>query len=199
MARIFHNATLIIALAAFPAVTNAQDISKGLEYAQTGNFEAALKEWRPLAEQGNIEAQFNLGIMYEKGNGVSKDLKEALQWYRLAADQGDAMAQYNIGVYYAQGMGVAKDFKESMRWTRLAAQQGDALAQFNIATMYNKAMGVPQNSVAAHMWFNLSLANGDQLAGQALDILEKTMTPEQVVLATQKAETCLASNFANCD
>ncbi len=199
MTQIFRTAILVAALAAFPPAVNAQDVSKGMEYAQAGNFAAALLEWRPLAEQGNIEAQFNLGIMFELGNGVSKDLKEALRWYRLAADQGDAMAQYNVGVYYAQGMGVAKDFKESMRWTRLAAQQGDTLAQFNLGSMYYKGMGVSKDMVAAHMWYNIAAANGDQQAGQARDIIEKTMTPNQVVQATQKAETCLASNYANCD
>lgn len=199
MPRAFLTTMLVATLVAFAPTANAQEISKGLQYAREGNFEAALKEWRPLAEQGNIEAQFNLGIMFEQGSGVVKDLKEALRWYRLAADQGDAMAQYNVGVYYAQGMGVAKDFKESMRWTRLAAQQGDAVAQFNLGSMYFSGMGVPKDMVAAHMWYNIAAANGDQAAGQALDILEITMTPEQVVLASQKAETCLASNYANCD
>lgn len=196
---ILRTTTLIAALAVFPVGLNAQDLGKGMEYAQAGNFEAALKEWRPLAERGNIEAQFNLGIMYEKGDGVEPDLSEALRWYRLAADQGDALAQYNVAVYYAQGMGVAQDFKESMRWSRLAAKQGDALAQFNIATMYNRGMGVAQNPIAAHMWYNISLANGAQMAGQSLQNLEITMAPEHVIQAIRNAETCMGSNYTDCD
>ncbi len=55
---------------------------------QRGDYATALREWRPLAEQGNTEAQYGLGVMYDKGRGVPRDHAEALQWYRKAAEQG---------------------------------------------------------------------------------------------------------------
>ena len=82
----------------FGAVSaQAQDFDRGLAAAQSGDFATALKEWRPLAEQGDALAQYNLGAMYEFGDGVVQDYAEAVRWYRLAAEQGHAKAQYNLG------------------------------------------------------------------------------------------------------
>ena len=79
-----------------PAI--AQDLDKGLAALQRGDHAAALKEWRPLAEQGNALAQSALGLMYYEGRGVTRDYLEAVEWYRKAAEQGNAWAQNNLGV-----------------------------------------------------------------------------------------------------
>ncbi|MNF48082.1 putative beta-lactamase HcpD precursor [compost metagenome] len=79
---------------------------EGFSAFQRGDFTTALREWRPLAEQGNAAAQSNLGLMYAQGQGVPQDFKEAIKWYRLAAEQGAALAQSNLGVLYADGYGV---------------------------------------------------------------------------------------------
>ena len=73
-------------------VAIAQDYDAGLKAAQAGDFQTALKEWKPLADQGLAGAQFNLGIMYANGRGVVEDDAEAVRWYRLAADQGHRLA-----------------------------------------------------------------------------------------------------------
>ena len=85
------------------------DFNKGLAAAQSGDFATALSEWTPLAKQGDADAQFSLGVMYEKGEGVARDNKAAVKWYTLAAEQGLADAQFNLGVMYANGTGVIKD------------------------------------------------------------------------------------------
>ncbi len=82
---------------------------EGLSAFQQGDFTTALLEWRSLAEQGNVAAQSNLGLMYVQGQGVSQDFKEAIKWYRLAAEQGAALAQSNFGVLYADGYGVPQN------------------------------------------------------------------------------------------
>ena len=82
------------------------DFQKGVEAYNKSDFATALKEWTPLAEQGNVKAQYNLGNMYRKGQGVTQDYKEAARLYRLAAEQGLADAQYNLGVMYDVGKGV---------------------------------------------------------------------------------------------
>jgi len=76
------------------------DFQKGLTAAQSGDFATALREWEPLAEQGDASAQFSLGAMYEKGKGVPQDYKTAVKWYRLAAEQGYASAQSILGWMY---------------------------------------------------------------------------------------------------
>ena len=95
---------------------------KSKEYA------AALKQWRPLAEQGNAVGQFNLGEMYAKGLGVPQDDTEAMRWYRLAAEQRHAGAQYALGEIYANGQGVPQNYVLAHMWLNLAAVQGDELA-----------------------------------------------------------------------
>jgi len=82
-------------------------------------------ETKKKAEAGNASAQFNLGLMYAKGEGVPKDDAEALRWYRKAADQGNALAQSNLGVMYANGRGVPKDDAEAYAWYNLAAISDD--------------------------------------------------------------------------
>ena len=106
------------------ASTQAQDYAKGLAAAQSGDFATALKEWRPLAEQGVAQAQDNLGLMYENGKGVVQDYAEAVKWYRLAAEQGDAYAQSNLGVMYEIGQGVLQDNILSHMWYNIASANG---------------------------------------------------------------------------
>ena len=82
-----------------------------------------LDDLRALAEQGDAEAQHNLGIMYVDGRGVSQDYPEAVRWWRLAADQGVAGAQHNLGLMYANGQGVPQNYVEAHMWFNLAAAQ----------------------------------------------------------------------------
>ena len=84
-----HSLVLAITLCIVSvSVATAQDFDKGLKAAQAGDFQTALQEWRPLAEQGYASAQYNLGQMYRNGQGVPQDDAEAVKWYRLAAEQG---------------------------------------------------------------------------------------------------------------
>ena len=97
---------------------------EGVGAYNRGDYESALNEFRPLAEQGHADAQFNLGVMYRKGQGVTQDYAEALKWYHKAAEQGDADAQNNLGVMYDKGLGVLQDDAEALKWYRKAAEQG---------------------------------------------------------------------------
>ena len=80
--------------------TWAQDYDAGAAAYKRGDYAAALEEWRPLAEQGDVRAQFNLGAMYDHGMGVPPNYAEAARWYRKAAEQGDAGAQHNLSLMY---------------------------------------------------------------------------------------------------
>ena len=85
------------------------DFQKGLTAFQSGDFATALREWTPLAEQGDAFAQHNLGAMYHKGQGVPQDYKTAVKWWKLAAEQRNAISQYNLGLMYEKGQGVLQD------------------------------------------------------------------------------------------
>ena len=80
------------------------------------------------AEQGDANAQFNLGVMYANGEGVIQDYKQAVKWYRKAAEQGDATAQYNLGVMYDNGRGVPKDYVMAHMYWNIAAVSGNKSA-----------------------------------------------------------------------
>ena len=112
---------------ALHGTAQAQDYSKGVAAYEDGDYATALQEWRPLAEQGDAGAQFNLGVMYMNGYGVPQDYAEAVRWYRLAAEQEYADAQNNLGVMYEKGQGVSQDYERAMELYRKAANQGDAL------------------------------------------------------------------------
>ena len=107
----------------------SQDFKKGLEAADRGDFATALREWTPLAEQGDAVAQYNLGLMYANGEGVLQDYAMALKWYTLAAEQGDADAQFGLALIYEYGkQGVPMDWKAAEKWLTLAVEQGYANA-----------------------------------------------------------------------
>ena len=113
----------LLILLTLPSVM-AADFQKGVKAANSGDFVVALKEFRPLAEQGHARAQFNLGVMYDNGYGVAEDNSQAVYWYRKAAEQGIARAQFKLGAMYAIGEGVAEDFILSYKWSNLAAAKG---------------------------------------------------------------------------
>ena len=92
---------------------HAGDVNRAFAAAQGGDFETAMDEWMPLAEQGFARAQYNIGVMYEMGEGAPQYYKTAVKWYTLAAKQGYIFAQYNLALKYFNGNGVAKDRDES--------------------------------------------------------------------------------------
>lgn len=98
----------------------------GLAAAERKDYATAIKLWRPLTEQGDARAQNNLGVMYEKGQGVLQDYKEAVRLYRLAADQGNVPAQSNLGSMYANGHEVLQDYARAHMWWNLASAAGNA-------------------------------------------------------------------------
>jgi hypothetical protein len=97
-----------------------------------------LREWTPLAEQGNAYAQTSLGMMYYNGIGVPEDDKTAVKWYRLAAEQGVADAQYNLGYMYENGKGISQDDKTAVKWYTLAVEQGYTYAQTNLSILQTR-------------------------------------------------------------
>ena len=109
---------------------SSSDFQKGVDAYNKRDYATALREWRPLAEQGHADAQTRLGWMYAEGEGGPEDDKEAMKWYRLAAEQGYAPAQFSLGYMYARGEGVPKDYVEAHKWVILAAANGNEAGVF---------------------------------------------------------------------
>ena len=178
------------------------DFQKGWEAYEKGDYKAALREWTPLAEQGYKEAQFNLGVMYENGQGVAEDHKTAAQWYTRAAEQEFAAAQHNLGVMYARGQGITKDNEAAVYWYKRAAEQGYDLAQSNLGLMYATGRGVPEDTVYAYMWMNLGASSGgekqDELRGRVHNLIKQKMTPSQIAKAQKLERECIRKQYKGC-
>ena len=108
-----------------PALPTWTILGGGYQSYLKGDYQAAYDEWLPLAELGDPEAQYNLGVMYDQGASVDQDLGTAARWYRKAAEQGFKDAQINLGMMYYRGEGVSRDATEAARWLQPAADKGD--------------------------------------------------------------------------
>ena len=180
------------------SVSGSADFQKALAAAQKGDYATALREWKPLAEQGDADAQYNLGIMYDTGRGVLQDYKTAVKWWTLSAEQGDARAQHNLGEMFFDGLGVTQDYKTAVKWYRLSATQGFSNAQVTLGMMYGNGMGVIQDNIYAHMWFNISVFNRNKYAVKNRDLIEKKMTPTDISTAQKLARECVEKKYKGC-
>jgi TPR repeat protein len=179
---------------AIPGTATAGPFDVALAAAEQGDYVTALRIWHQLADQGDADAQYNLGVMYNNGDGVHQDYAEAMKWHRKAADQGNGNAQFNLGFMYDRGRGMPQSYAEAAKWYRLAANQGVAIAQFKLGVMYHDGQGVPQDYVHAHMWFNLAASqfpaseteNRDE-AVKARDFVASKMTPAEITEAQRLA------------
>ncbi len=116
---------------AVPGLTTPT-LDDGAAAFERGDFATALTIFRALAEQDNVRAQFNLGVMHYLGQGTAQDYNEAARWYRMAADLGGVRAQFNLGLMYENGEGVAQNREEALRLYHMAADQSHPGAQAKI-------------------------------------------------------------------
>ncbi len=118
--------TLLTFTALTFAVPALADFQTGLDAFQKGDYVGAAKEWRPLAEEGDPIAQFNLGLLYLDGHGVPQSPMEAANWFRRAAEQDYTQAQHNLGAMYGSGQGVKRDFVQAYKWLNICAAKGNS-------------------------------------------------------------------------
>jgi len=160
MAKLWKSALILTAALAAGAhaqqsADEAQD-KKLFEAAGKGS-KSALQQLRTRAEQGDVFAQCQMGLIYEIGNIVAKDYVEAVRWFRRAAEQGNASSP--------------------------ASSFSVALAQGELGMLYAGGEGVPKDLVAAYMWLNLSAANGNRASAIFRERVEQSMTSDQIAEA----------------
>jgi len=125
----FLVAALLSAAAGHGPVMAADLLAEGAAAFEAGNYDEAASIWRPLAEEGDPKAQFNLGLLHETGRGVTEDPAEAAMWYERAARQGVTQAQLNLATLHQTGRGVAQDPAEALYWLEIAARLGEGAAR----------------------------------------------------------------------
>jgi TPR repeat protein len=125
---LFALALILLAPAAYTRdhtdCANSAGMKESVATTSQEDFAKAFQICKPLAEQGDADAQHKVGWMYFKAKGVPQDYAKALKWYQLAAEQGWVRSQMNLGSMYANGQGVTRDYAEAMKWYRKSADQG---------------------------------------------------------------------------
>ena len=139
---------LIILLVSFSFISSINaDINDGWVDYQKGDFTSALQEFQMLAEQGDVIAQYAIGLMYDNGEGVTQNNATAFKWYIKAAEQGYAQAQFTTGWMYANGRGINKDYLRAGNWYAKAAEQGNNEAQQILTGLYGTGLGLAPSLV----------------------------------------------------
>jgi len=144
---------VILAAMLFGEAVVSAPLDDARDALQRGDLGYALTVLRPLADEGNAEAQYFLGSMYATGRGQPQSYAEAEKLIRKSAEKGHAPAQYSLGGMYQQGLGVSRDDVEAVRWYRRAAEQDFILAQHSLGMCYTAGVGVARDDAAAVAWF----------------------------------------------
>ena len=117
----------------------------------------------------DAQTQYNRGLAYYKGEGVSKNFMEAARWFRLSADQGNAEAQFYLGLLYSNGWGMTRDYTEAVKWFSISAGQGNVYAQYNLGVIYANGQGVPKSQTESAKWFRMAANQGMKEAQAQLE------------------------------
>jgi TPR repeat protein len=172
--------------------------------------------WRALGQEDrheDLQEQINsysgsvyaiIGVAYQEGRGIEKDLDRARTAYFTAAAYENAEAEFRLGALFESGEGAASwDYEEAADYYSQAAKSGLAKAQFALATLYQDGRGVPQDYKRAYLWFSLAVANQSKMdnfdGANKRDELAGRMGPEQLASAQELAHQCMSSEYVDCD
>ena len=150
---------------------SANDYETGRSAYISGDYERAFSILKPLAEEGDPEAQKVLAIMYDSGNGIEKNPQEALYWYIRSAEQGNPLVQYQVGTKYFHGDGTEQDYAEAAKWWELSANGGQVDAQFNLGLMYYRGLAMEKNDIKAMDLFKKAAEQGHGYAQYSLAVM----------------------------
>jgi len=162
------------------ASASSGESEKGLLAFSSNEYEKALEIWQPLAEAGDAESQYGLGMMYGNGFGVAMDDALAIKWYASAAEQGHPGAQCNLAVMHQNGWGVPLNEEEAIRLFTLAAEQGVSEAMIALGRHFAMDFSEAYDPVEAYKWFSLAALQDDIDASAKRATIAEKLTPDQV-------------------
>jgi Sel1 repeat len=155
----------------------ASDLEDGNVAFDAGQYHHALKLWSAAAQAGDPQAAFNLGLLYDLGDGVAESAETAFTWYRRAAQAGLPSAAFNVGVMYDSGRGAPADRAEAAIWYARSAALGEARAAFNLGQLYEWGQGVPRNIDAAIAWYTAAAPTIAAAASKATALAGQRAAP----------------------
>jgi len=181
------------------APLSAQSVAAGADAWAKGDYDTAVENWRPLAEKGDPDAQFNLGQAYRWGRGVTANLSAAQTWYERAAGSGQMDAQVILGLMLFQN----GDHAAGLRWLKAASEKGEPRAMLIYGTALYNGDSVPQDAVLGYAYVSRAAAQGLQAAKDTLAQLDKILPLEDrrkgVAIAMAKAKATPAPSSKPAD
>ena len=183
-------------LSAFAGPAYAGSFEDGVAAVDREDYEAAVEIWTPLAEGGDVAAQYNLGVMHYRGKGVPADPEQAAAWFGRASDQGHGRASFNLAFMYDRGQGIAEDDERALEFYERAAEAGDVRAKGFLGFKYQNGDGVAQDYVLAYKWLDLAARqDGDPASSDLRDTVGADhLSPDEIAAARGMAEAWLAEH-----
>ena len=192
---------------------SADEWKMATEAYRNEDYTAALSIWQRLAEEGDRDAQYAVGVIHYKGQGVRKELETALEWFQKAADHGHPDAMFNLGVAAWEGKGLPKSYATAVKWWKKAAAKGDPASQYNLGLAYSLGKGAEQDDDKAQALLTSAANSGHADARRALPALQnriatrstpsagvgtsETQTENKVTAPTNTASESSKSNVPN--
>ena len=169
--RIIIGTLVFLVLTLFSTLSQGDNLERGIYELNRGEFHAAIEQFRPLVAEGYAPAQYQMGVVHQKGYGVPKDGMKALALFELAAKQNYSDAQFELALIYNEGKLVKQDMKKAYSLTHKAAKKGLASAQFNLAVMISNGTGVEKDYFKASRWYQSAADQNYALAQYNLALL----------------------------
>ena len=180
------------------SITFANDRLRGYQALEKKDYKTALYYLSYDANLGDDKAQFNLGIMYNKGLGVPVDKNEAFSWFFLSANQGNVLANYALGHSYYKGLGVKQNYKLALRSFKYASLEGHPMSRLLLGNMYYQGQGVDKDYTKAHLWWRFAEDLNINGARQNIVMLEKKMSDEERYKTKELYKMCMKNTLYNC-
>jgi TPR repeat protein len=132
------------------------ELNSGIAAFETKQFARAMQLLGPLADAGNVDAQYRMAIMMQNGLGMVKNELQAYRYMRNAAEAGHALAQHGLGFMYLEGDCTSQNYRAAADWFRKAAEQGLAGSQTTLASLYEQGLGVEKDQAEAQRWYKMA-------------------------------------------
>jgi TPR repeat protein len=156
----------------------------GFAYQDDYVWQEKYKKALPKAEAGDAIAQYDVGNMYEKGNGVARDNTKAFKWYLKAAKQDHDKGTFKVGYSYLRGKGVDKNYNKALLWLNVAAEYNNVRAYYYLGSMHEKGSGVPVNLDKALRWYTRASKGGYAIAEErVIEVRAKERKSDRKLLA----------------
>jgi len=179
----------VCAVSIRPSVLNANTVD---DTSTTVSHQSLSHEQlQTLAQSGSASAQYELGLTFEFGRGVTQDDTIAVYWYEKSAAQYFPDALYRLAILYDNGWGLVSNKEKALNLYKTAAEKGHVLAQHDVAIMYFQGSGTSRNLVQACKWIKIAVASGNPLMQKHLKLVEKEMSQQEIKLAEVMAEEWL--------